>query len=428
MIFVYNLLFPLAFVFFIPGMIIKLIRRPGHKSSYLERFAIYRRDKYRQLQDFRGAIWVHSVSVGETVVALNMIRQWQQREPGCKFVISTTTTTGQELAQRRAPEGCIVIFCPIDFFWFVRKSVKLIQPHLLVVLETEIWPNLLDQVKRHGGYAVLVNGRMSDKSSRGYRRFSMFFAPIFKMFDAICVQTDSDRQRYLAVAPDAKCRLTGNMKFDQQLPAQLPSLDLSLYFGRQYGKVIMAASTHPGEEELIATVFQELKLEYHDIKLILVPRHAERGGEVGRVLNQLGITFVQRSKSAASDEPVDCLLADTTGEMLALIKVADLVIMGKSFAGHHEGHNIIEPAMLGKPIITGALMKNFRFVLNTFTAANAVITVGSDTELKDKLHRLLKEPALLQRYGRAAEQVIQQHRGATEKNIEAITSICRAES
>ena len=420
MIFIYNILFPLAFIFFIPGMVIKLFRRPGHKNSYLERFALYSREKQQQLSTYKGATWIHSVSVGETVIALNLIAEWRKSAPERKFIISTTTTTGQDLARKRVPENVAVIFCPIDFYFFVRKAVKIVKPTLLVILETEIWPNLLKQVKKNGGHTVLVNGRMSDKSARGYHRFKIFFRPVFSLFDQVCVQTTIDMQRYKAVAPQLNCQVKGNMKFDQKLPEKMPQIALAEYFGSAAKRIILGASTHPGEEELIAKVFKNLKKQFADLKLIIIPRHAERGNEIARQLEQQSISFTQRSKNSSTNQIVDCLLADTTGEMLAFIRQADLVIMGKSLAGHDEGHNIIEPAMLGKAIVTGGILKNFRFVLNAFTQRNAIVTVDHDNELENILIRMLKDPTLLKQYGATAKQVTEEHCGATTKIIKTL--------
>lgn len=401
-------------------MIIKLLKRPGHKISYLERFALYSREKRQQLQAYQGATWIHSVSVGETIIALNLIEEWCKTDPVRKFVLSTTTTTGQELAQKRTSKNVAVIFCPIDFYYFVRRAVKIVRPTLLVILETEIWPNLLNQVKKNGGHAVLVNGRMSDKSSRGYHRFRIFFRPIFSLFDEVCVQTTIDMERYKAVAPQLNCQVKGNMKFDQRLPEKMPTVNLNEYFGTTPKRIMLAASTHPGEEELIATVFNKLKAQFSELKLIIIPRHAERGNEIARQLEQQSVSFIQRSKNSSTNQTVDCLLADTTGEMLAFIRQADLVIMGKSLAGHDEGHNIIEPAMLGKAIVTGNVLKNFRFVLNAFTQRNAIVTVDHDDKLENILIRMFKDPALLKQYGETAKQVTEEHCGATHKIIKTL--------
>lgn len=420
MLWLYNILFPIGFLLFIPGMIVKLFRRPGHKISYPERFSIYSREKKQMLRDFQGGVWIHSVSVGETVIALNLIKEWQKTRPDHKFILSTTTTTGQEIAQNKAPKGVAVIFCPIDFIWFVRRAIKLIKPSQLVILETEIWPNLINQAKKYGARIALVNARMSDRSARGYYRFRNFFRPILEMFDLLCVQTSADRDRFQSIALHSTINVTGNMKFDQTVPTDLPDMDLSEYFGIGEHLILLAASTHPGEEELVAEAYNTIKPQFPDLKLIIVPRHAERGGEVAKILSRLEISFRQRSLGEVWTNPVDCLLADTTGEMLKFMNKADVVIMGKSLAGQNEGHNIIEPAMLGKAIVTGPVLKNFRFVMKAFEDRSALAIVHMDEELPKVLTQLFSDRELRENYGKTARQVTAGHRGATQKTIELL--------
>jgi len=419
MMFIYNLLFPLAFLFFIPGLVIKLIRRPGQKKTFLERFAIFSPEKKQQLQAMQGAIWIHSVSVGETMIALSLLKQWQTQHPNRKFVLSTTTTTGQALAMEKATAGVVVFFCPIDFIFFVRRVFTLIKPCMMIILETEIWPNMIHEAHRRNVKTVLVNARMSDKSARGYYRFRMFFRPLLENFDSICVQTETDLKRFCSVAPAAPVQVCGNMKFDQSVPDNLPEIDLHKYFGTETSMILLAASTHPGEEELIAATFKRIIPEFHGLKLVIVPRHAERGGEIASILKKLGIKFAQRT---AVDNPpdVDCLLADTTGEMLSFMKQADVVIMGKSLAGQNEGHNLIEPALLARPIITGSILKNFRFVLNALKENNALLTIDSDEQLEGALCRLFNEPELRKTIGENAKAALIKHKGATERTIKSL--------
>ena len=432
--FIYNLLFPIAFIFFIPGMIIKYIRRGGEKGNYFERFARFAKDKREQLKAYRGGIWVHSVSVGETVIAVSMIQRWLEDNPDQKFVLSTTTTTGQALAISKAPEGVAVIFCPIDFIFFVKKTIKLIQPKLLIIFETEIWPNMICEIRKSGSEMALVNARISDKSANGYRRFSYFFGPILRNISLLCVQTELDAERFKAVEPSINAVISGNMKFDQKLPAKFAEIDLHKYFGDGDSPILLAASTHPGEEELIAGVFKKLQAEIAGFKLIIIPRHAERGGEIAGKLKTLALTFSQRSESLKGDRSsehrmpnelksensgvCDVLLADTTGEMLAFMNAADIVVMGKSLAGHNEGHNVIEPALLGKSIITGSELRNFRYTLKAMQDDDAIITVSDDEELKIKIKELLDNPGKRKALGERAKFAIEKHKGATEKTIE----------
>ena len=197
---IYNLLLPLVFLFFLPGLLVKFRRRGGWKSTYGERFARFRKRK-DELLACRGAIWIHAVSVGETVVALSMIRRYHQRFPERKFVLSTTTTTGQDVARSKCPENTAVIFCPIDFPWMVRKTLRLLCPSQLVIFETEIWPNLISIAAKKKIPVTLVNARMSDRSARGYRRFGkLFFAPLLRKFSLILTQSQSDMERFLLVS------------------------------------------------------------------------------------------------------------------------------------------------------------------------------------------------------------------------------------
>ncbi len=414
---VYNLLFPIVFLFFIPGMVVKLIKRSGWKKTFMERFAFFSAERRRELQSYRGAVWIHSVSVGETQIALDLIRGWGKMHPERKFVISTTTTTGQQLARDRVPPNTTVIFCPVDFILWVRKVFKMLEPCMLVVLETELWPNMLNEARKRCGKVFLVNGRMSDKSSRGYARFRLFFCPVLSCFSTIMVQSENDCRRFLAVAPDANVVVTGNLKFDRAVPENLPPVNLNEYFGDDRHRILLASCTHPGEELLITGTYQRLRSDFPDLRLVLVPRHAERAPDIVGQLKDCGITFCRRTKGLEGQSMVDCLLADTTGEMFSFISKADIVIMGKSLAGHNEGHNLIEPAIFAKPIVTGHELTNFRFVLNVLREADGLLTVQNDDELEDVLRRLLDDPQSAGEMGCRAEKAISKNRGATEKTI-----------
>jgi 3-deoxy-D-manno-octulosonic-acid transferase len=425
--FLYNLLFPLAFLLFLPGLLWKLWRRGGEKSNFAERFAKFAAGKRRCLRDgWRGVVWVHAVSVGETVVALQFIRRWQERAPEQRFILSTTTTTGQAMARGRAPSGVEVIFCPLDFILFARPVVNLLRPSLLVIFETEIWPNLIAEVKRRGGRVVLVNARISDRSAKGYRRWRIFFAPILRQFDVICVQSETDRKRFAAVACDLPLHVCGTMKFDQTPPPASAAPDLSPYFGDEPGLTLVAASTHPGEEKLITKTYLALRGEFPGLRLVLVPRHAERGAEIAAELRSLKVAFRQRNwdRGEARTPVVDVLLADTTGELAGLMAAADVVIMGKSLAGHDEGHNLIEPALLGKPTVTGAKVSNFREVMAILQDGGGVMPVKCDGDLSGILRDLLANPARRAELGERAQTAVAAQRGATDRTLDLVVPLC----
>ena len=419
--FIYNLLFPLGFFFFLPELLVKYRCRGGWKSTFGERFARYGA-RETELKEFRGAIWIHAVSVGETVVALSMIRKYLLRYPDKKFILSTTTTTGQDVARNNIPENTAVIFCPIDFPWMIRKALKLLQPSALVIFETEIWPNLISGAAKRNIPVFLVNARMSDHSARGYRKLAkIFFAPLLQKFTGILTQTETDAERFLSVSPQASVTVAGNMKFDQKLPALPDGNALAEYFNYTGNTtVIFGASTHPGEETLLVECFLSLRQEFPDLKLVIVPRHAERGDDIARILNDKSIKFARRSKTeSSSGGDNDVLLADTTGEMLYLMRNADIVVMGKSFAGHDEGHNLIEPALLAKPIVTGTLLRNFSYIFKTLEEHNAFIP-ASDSELTGVLHKLICDASLRRELGKRAFEVIDSNRGAVDKTIDIL--------
>lgn len=424
--FFYNLFFPLVFLFFLPGLVVKLIRRPGRKKNYPERFAIFSREKKERLKALDHPVWMHAVSVGETNLALTALQAWKKIDPERRFVLSTTTTTAQEIARQKVPDGVEVIFCPIDFLPFVRKTFRLIRPSGLVVFETEIWPNLVRTAKKLGLPTALVNARMSDHSLKGYRRFRMFFAPVLRCFDAICVQTEADRDRYRMIAPDLEDRIVvgGNIKFDQRLPENFRIPDLTKIFPSGGSPVIIGASTHSGEEKMIVGAFRKLREQYKGALLILVPRHAERGAEIAELLKSARMSFLRRSTGERFGEgPVDCLLADTTGELMGFLAASDIVIMGKTLAGNHDGQNIIEPAVLGKAIVCGRELRNFREAMEILRKADAVLTVETEEELRRALYMLSSDPELRVKLGRRAYEAITAHSGAIAKNIELLETL-----
>ena len=415
--FIYNLFLPIGFLFFLPGVIWKYRNRGGWKDTFRERFASFSHKRIEELKEFHGAVWIHAVSVGETVVALSLLKEYHRLHPERKFILSTTTTTGQELARKQELPNTAVIFCPLDFRWMVRKTLNILKPAMLVIFETEIWPNLIWESRKRDIPVVLVNARMSDHSVKGYSKAGFFFGPLLENFNLISAQSEGDASRFLTISPKANAVVTGNLKFDQKLPENLPPAEFEKYFGNGDFVVLLAASTHPGEEELIVETFRKLQIEFPQLRLVLVPRHAERGADLSTMLTSQGVSFARRSRMAAAEPPVDVLLADTTGEMLRLMSGADIVIMGKSLAGHDEGHNLIEPALLNKPIVTGHILRNFRFILNVLLQGNAVATVTNDAELLPQLTKLIADGELRKELGQRAGDIIRQHAGATDRTV-----------
>ena len=416
MFFLYRLFFPVVFLFFIPGLLVKLIRRPGRKQNYAERLGIFSPERRKALGAMKGSVWIHAVSVGETNVALSLLKKWKEAAPDRKFVFSTTTTTAQEIAWNKVPAGVEVFFCPVDFTPFVKKVLKLIEPSALVILETEIWPNLILQSRKHGAKIFLVNARISDHSAGGYRQFRSFFAPVLKQFSRICVQTELDKERFLAVSSELNLTVTGNIKFDQTPPADLEGIDLHEFFGDDF-LTVLACSTHAPEEKVMLQAFLEARKNHPALKLVIVPRHAERGTEIENLLSAAGVSYYRRTSGKTLSGKVDCLLADTTGELLKFIKSADIVLMGKTFGGNTEGQNVIEPAVLGKAIVTGPEMRNFKQAFGALLNGGGVMRLSSDAELAGAIEKLGADSGLRDTLGRNAAKAIAVHAGALKKTI-----------
>jgi 3-deoxy-D-manno-octulosonic-acid transferase len=428
----YSILFPSAFALYLPWFITKLVRRGGFSRSFFERFGVFSRDRRHALRALDSPIWVHAVSVGETVAALGLIRRWQEREPDVPFVLSTTTTTGQAIARSKAPAGVTVIYCPVDCYFAVRRTLGIVRPRMLVIFEVEFWPNLICLSTARGIPVALVNGRLSDRSSRGYARHAWFFRPLFQQFSAICVQSDADAERVRRVAGDSlPVHVCGTMKFDQ-VPDTSPGdrhPALAQTFGTDDILIWTAGSTHPGEEELVLRVFSRLKHEFQELRLVLVPRHHERTADVERAVTEAGLRYRLLKGVApgrAEDGRADVLVVNTTGELMRFYAVADVVFVGKTLAGNEGGHNIIEPAIFGKPVLHGPNLQNFRSVHELFRQDQATRTVADEEALYGELLRLLRQPGARAELGTRARAVVERYRGAMDRTIEILLPIACA--
>ncbi len=433
MLLVYNAVFFLAFVIYSPILLFKLTRRGGLTAEYWQRFGLFSRATRDRLSRLEAPVWIHAVSVGETVAALSFIRRWRERDPAVEIVLSSTTTTGHALAARKLPPEVPLIYCPLDFPWAVRAALKAVRPRLLLIFEVEIWPNLITLATRAGVRIALANGRMSDRSSRGYARHRWFFGPLFARFSVLCVQTPEDAERTRAVVGDrVPVMVCNTMKFDQ-IPDSDGSDNTALLqevFGPGERIVWTVGSTHAGEEELVLDVLGELQPEFPALRMVLVPRHHERTAEVVATCRERGVRFRllrPRDDLPGCSGPADVLIVNTTGELMNFYAAGDLAYVGKSLAGNEGGHNIIEPAIFGKPIIHGSNMQNFRAVAAAFRRADAVIEVTADAGLTEAVRNLLANPAEREALGKRAREVVETGRGAIEKTLAQLERVLTVE-
>lgn len=422
----YNLIFIPAFIVYLPVFVWKLVKRGGFTHHFWERFGCFSQDQKRALAALNRPVWIHAVSVGEMVAAVTFVRRWQERNPELSFVVSTTTTTGHAIATKKLPDSVVLIYSPLDWWLPVRRTLALVRPRMLVIFEVEFWPNTILLVRRRGVPVVTANGRLSDRSAAGYIRHRWFFGSLFESFAVMCMQTEEDVHRVRNVVGEkVTAHACNTMKFDQvpDVSGNDKSAVLNDVFGSGERVVWTAGSTHPGEEALVCDIFARLQAKHPTLHLVLVPRHHERTPEVEPVLQERGLSY--RLLNECTDRatggdaaPVDVLVVNTTGELMDFYGASDVVFVGKSLAGNEGGHNIIEPAIFGKPIIHGKAMQNFRAVAQIFRDGQGAIEVDDGQGLEDALDRLLREPSERAALGKRARDVVETWRGAIDKTID----------
>lgn len=422
----YNLIFIPAFFLYLPFFIRRLIRRGVGTKDFGERFGLFANKKKQLLASLENPIMIHAVSVGEVIAAINFMKRWQERDSGINFVLSVTTTTGYAMAKKKLLPQTVLIYSPLDFLWSVQSTLRHVKPAMLVIFEVEIWPNLIRQTKKRGAVLALVNCRMSDSSSRGYARFKWFFKPLFDAFDLICAQSRTDIQRLEAITGNRKRTLLCNtMKFDQQAPVLLESEGRKQFVDEifaDHSLIITAASTHAGEEKMILEVFKELQKDNPGTKLILTPRHSERSSEVEKIIQTYSLSYTLLQTDDLQTD-IDVLLVNTTGELLNFLAVSDIVFVGKSMCGNHGGHNIIEPALLGKAVVHGSNMENFQYVVDAFQDEDASVQVSNKQEFLEILSKLLADDMYRNEIAGKAFAVVEKYRGAIDKTIDSLQQI-----
>jgi 3-deoxy-D-manno-octulosonic-acid transferase len=424
---VYNLLFLVFFVVTSPYYFVRLWRRGNWKKGFAQRFGLYD-TKIKQSITNRDILWMHAVSVGEMNICLQLIRALEPRLPNLKIMVSTTTTTGMGELLKRMPPHIGKIYYPIDRRKYVTRAIQTIHPDAIVLVESEIWPNFIWRARDLGKPIFLVNARLSDRSFPRYKRFGFLFRELFGSFTAIGAQnaTDADRLSQLGCAPD-NVHVVGNMKFDAVQIDGKRALDVPALLA-QIGvpadaQLLVAGSTHDGEEEILAGQFLRLQQKFPKLFLILVPRHFERARDIGRQLSKTGLHFAYRSEikpdTGASSPPLQCLLVDSTGELKYFYEHASLVFVGKSISAR-GGQNPIEPAAFGKATVFGPNMQNFRDVVRILLAGDGVMQVRNATELEAAFEELLANETRRLELGRNGQRVVRENQGATARTADLI--------
>ena len=372
------------------------------------------------------SIWIHAVSVGEALTARALIDDLRARYPHLKLFLSTTTFTGQQIARTRLQGVDAVFFFPFDLPPFVNRTLRLVRPKLFIMMETEIWPNLLRACRRQGVRTMLVNGRISSRSYPRYKLARGFFKGVLGDIDRFCMQSDESARRVIDIGADPRrVVVTGSLKFDSlESPALAAGRGASRvlrYFRVPASKVVfVAASTLKGEEQPVLAAFAALRRTYPSALLIIAPRKPERFGEAEALARAEGLRVMRRTELAVDAEPrADVVILDTIGELAHLFSAATVVFVGGSLVAQ-GGHNILEPAVHGKPIVFGPHMQNFAEIAETFLQAQAAVQVDNAADLSAVVQRLASDPVERARLGAAARALVEANRGAKSRTLDAI--------
>jgi 3-deoxy-D-manno-octulosonic-acid transferase len=431
-IFLYRLLEILGLPFLVVYFLLRGLKLRGYFRLFGQRVG-FLPGSYRQTRE--GAIWLHAVSVGEVLTAMELLRRLRARLPRAPLFVSATTLAGRAAAQdklRGLADG--VFYAPLDYCSAVRRVLRRLRPRALVVMETEIWPNLYREAKRAGCALVVVNGRISDRAAPRYRALAWFFRPVLALPDAILAQSEISAERYLAAgAPAGKVRVAGNLKYDfDPSQAQVPEALRELLDRIGPKQVWIAASTmppagegDPDEDEAVLEAFQALRRP--GLLLILAPRRPERFDTAAELLARKGVPFLRRSqlRAGASLELPGVLLLDSIGELSGLFRLADVVFMGGTLA-QRGGHNILEPAFFRRAIVVGPYLENFPEIARKFTAGGGVYPIAGAAELTGAVAKLLEDAGLRSRLGERAGELAEAERGATERAAEIERQYWRA--
>lgn len=426
---IYNIVFTVGFVVMLPYYFMRMIRRGGYRRGFLQRVGIYCEALRSRLLE-RPRIWIHAVSVGEVGVALKFIAAIRARIPGSAFVISTTTSTGHAAVARALAPGDVLIYYPVDFPPVIRRVLRIIRPTALILAEGELWPNMIRIIRGQGIPVAVINGRLSVKSFRGYRRAGIFLRTPLRMIDHFYMQSEDDagRIRSLGVEP-GRVTVFGSAKYDGAAPDRQACDNARGIFAMAgyvpTDTILLGGSTWPGEEAILLDIYRELKPSQPALKLVLVPRHAERTSDVVSEVEQRGLPFVRRStlgQGGVKATGSEILLVDTTGELRGLYAAADIIFVGKSLT-QHGGQNIIEPAACAKPVLVGPNMENFATIMEDFLAADAIVQVADKHALSGEIRRLIADPLARAELGRRAAGIVARNQGAVAKTVAAMEAL-----
>jgi 3-deoxy-D-manno-octulosonic-acid transferase len=411
----YDLTLALAMILYWPSQVVR-----GTNSDLRERLGFISQEIVETLAATRN-IWVHAVSVGEVMAVEGIIAGLRRDYPGHRIVLTVTTKTGHSFARQKYRDIALVLWSPVDLSIAVGRFVRAIRPVIYIVAETELWPNLFLRLSKDRVPIVMVNGRISDRAFPRYRLARKLLQNTLGRVIIFGMQSRQDADRIIEMNADAKrVHVTGNLKFDN-VPEGVAAAPSDYGLDGEH-RVLLAASTHPGEEDILLDIFQSLKSTDPELRLVLVPRHPERAFSIAEAVGRAGFVPVLLSGKHAVIRQEEVLIVDSIGHLVALYSLATVAFVGKSLTVK-GGHNIIEPAVFGKPIVIGPHMQNFHDITQAFLSDNGIIQVKDAAELKAAIKKLLEEPDTCSGLGDRARTIVHRHRGATVRTLDLIRMV-----
>lgn len=411
----YSGLFILAIPFIIARLLIRSRKQPHYRRRLKERFGFIKPTDHP-------SIWIHSVSVGETIAAVPLIEKLITQYPQHTIYVTTTTPTGSEQVRLHFAHRVMHSYLPYDINCLLKRFIKRIQPVLSIMMETEVWPNLLFTCKAHNIPTLLANARLSEKSYQGYAHLKHVAGDLFNLFSSIAAQSslDADHFKQLGVVPH-NITITGSIKFDRDISTDITSEATQLRHAWQLAKrpVLIAASTRENEETHILNAFKKIKQTHPECFLLLVPRHPERCDQIAKQCQNYGFSYEKRSQQSLHIAQSDILLGDTIGELFLLYAIADIAFVGGSLV-NTGCHNVLEPAALGMPIITGPYIRNFQTICAMLKRAGGQLIINDEDMLAAAVIDLIEHPDKAQEMGQRALNVYESNKGALAKQLELI--------
>jgi 3-deoxy-D-manno-octulosonic-acid transferase len=418
----YTFLFTIAYLVMLPHFLLRMRRRGGYWARFSDRFGFYPKEVLSRLAKLQRPIWIHAVSVGEVYVAGQVMRGLRAERPNTHFVLSTTSSTGWKEAEKLLSPEDVLIYFPLDFPSAVKRALKAIKPKMLIITETEIWPNMIRTAHTCSIPLYLVNARIADKSEKGYRKLKFWFAPVLNMFTRIFAQSrlDKDRLEAIGANPDI-IEVTGSFKYDvaQRAPEKEEAIRAFLArFGiNENHTVLLGGSTWPGEDTILINIYKRLHPRYPNLRLVIAPRHFEKADGVQAEIVKAGFRCLRKSKLTptftAPPDSQAIILADTTGELMGFYGNSDIVFVGKSLC-EHGAQNMIEPCLCGAATLVGPYTENFRPVMTDLLASEAIIQVQDAAALENEIVWLLDDPAARKALGERAISAVMRRTGVVK--------------